>query len=440
MAPTQGVAARAAHRAAADLPQISLDDLLQLLEAGVTPMRARMLVTERGVDFRLNDDAEQKLREAGANDELLLQIAKSYRPPAVPTAKNPASAAPTAPPAFQAHFEEGRRDLEQAGDLRRQLPRATAEQRPDMERRIVALSRSAIEHLKEARQLAPAQDPSRPVLVASLGRAYEWTGQFAEAAGAFEEAAKLRPEPNYILAWGTALARMGRIGDAGAVCDRIAANDAGTSSACWNNVGIVLYNTFRVAEALPAFRRATALEPNNAVAWYLLGASLAGTMEFTRSGTKMYAYEREGAEQAYGRYLALDPNGRFSQQARPAVAALQALRAGIETSVDQGPPTLRGREQKAWAQASATQLRLIDKPAPIYPPLARQGRVQGDVQLDIVVGKDGSVIELEAKSGNPLLFAAALDAVRKWRYEPFVVRNQPTEVATTVVVKFTLQQ
>jgi protein TonB len=61
-------------------------------------------------------------------------------------------------------------------------------------------------------------------------------------------------------------------------------------------------------------------------------------------------------------------------------------------------------------------------------------------RVDIVVGKDGSVIELEAKSGNPLLFAAALDAVRKWRYEPFVVRKQAAEAATTVVVKFTLQQ
>jgi TonB family protein len=442
------VAALASAAAPADesAPPISFDDLMQLLDAGVTPMRAKMLVSERGVDFRLNEDVEKRLRGVGATDELLLQIAKSYRatapPPAPPPAKSPAKTAapPPGPPAFQAPFEEGRRELELAGALRRQLTSATPESQPELEQRIGALARSAIGHLKEARQLVPAQDANRPAIAAHLGRAYEWAGQDGDAAAAFEEAATLRAEPNYILAWGTALARTGKIREAGAACDRVATMDAGTASACWNNVGIVLYNGFRVAEALPAFRRATSLEPNNAVAWYLLAASLAGTLEFTRSGTKMFAYEREAAEAAFARYLAADPNGRFAEAARAAVAALQALRGGIETHVDQGPPTLRGREPPGRMRVTASQMRLLERPAPPYPPLARQGRVQGEVVMDIAVGKDGSVVELEAKSGNPLLYGAALDAVRKWRYEPYVVRRQPAEVATTVVVKFTLQQ
>lgn len=63
---------------------LTLDDVLKLLDAGVRPVRVKAAVTERGVGFLLNDAVEKDLRDAGATDDLILQIAKSYRPGSAP--------------------------------------------------------------------------------------------------------------------------------------------------------------------------------------------------------------------------------------------------------------------------------------------------------------------------------------------------------------------
>jgi protein TonB len=77
---------------------------------------------------------------------------------------------------------------------------------------------------------------------------------------------------------------------------------------------------------------------------------------------------------------------------------------------------------------------------PIYPPLARQSRVEGSVVLHAVINKDGEVSELQVLSGHPLLVKAALDAVRQWRYSPTLLSGQAVEVETTITVTFVLAQ
>ena len=63
---------------------------------------------------------------------------------------------------------------------------------------------------------------------------------------------------------------------------------------------------------------------------------------------------------------------------------------------------------------------LIYEVQPIYPPLARQARVQGTVVLQAVIDKDGSIKDLTVTSGHPMLIQAALDAVKQWRYKPYL--------------------
>ncbi len=75
---------------------------------------------------------------------------------------------------------------------------------------------------------------------------------------------------------------------------------------------------------------------------------------------------------------------------------------------------------------------------PIYPPLARQSRIEGSVVLHAVINKDGEVSELQVLSGHPLLVKAALDAVRQWRYSPTLLSGQAVEVETTITVTFVL--
>jgi periplasmic protein TonB len=81
---------------------------------------------------------------------------------------------------------------------------------------------------------------------------------------------------------------------------------------------------------------------------------------------------------------------------------------------------------------------VIKRVNPVYPPLARTARVQGSVLLAAVIGKDGTIQNLHVVSGHPLLTQAALDAVRQWRYKPYILNGEPVEVDTQVTVNFTL--
>jgi periplasmic protein TonB len=84
--------------------------------------------------------------------------------------------------------------------------------------------------------------------------------------------------------------------------------------------------------------------------------------------------------------------------------------------------------------------KLLKKVVPVYPPLARQARVSGTVQLIGVIAKDGTIQQLQVASGHPLLVKAALDAVRQWIYRPTLLNGQAVEVIAPIDVIFTLSQ
>jgi len=78
------------------------------------------------------------------------------------------------------------------------------------------------------------------------------------------------------------------------------------------------------------------------------------------------------------------------------------------------------------------------RPAPIYPAIARAARVEGTVVLQAVISKAGTIENLRVASGPAMLQQAALDAVKQWRYRPYLLNGQPVEVETTINVVFTL--
>jgi protein TonB len=81
---------------------------------------------------------------------------------------------------------------------------------------------------------------------------------------------------------------------------------------------------------------------------------------------------------------------------------------------------------------------LLQKVQPVYPPIAKAARVQGTVVLQAKISKTGSIEDLHVVSGPAMLQQAALDAVKSWRYRPYLLNNEPVEVETTVNVIFTL--
>ena len=86
------------------------------------------------------------------------------------------------------------------------------------------------------------------------------------------------------------------------------------------------------------------------------------------------------------------------------------------------------------------QSKLISGPRPVYPPLAREARIEGTVRLEAVISRDGTILNLRAVSGHPLLIPAALAAVRQWVFRPTSLNGDPVEVATEIEVHFTLQK
>jgi periplasmic protein TonB len=81
---------------------------------------------------------------------------------------------------------------------------------------------------------------------------------------------------------------------------------------------------------------------------------------------------------------------------------------------------------------------LIHRVQPQYPPLAIQTHTQGSVVLSAVISRTGTIENLQVISGHPMLVKAAIDAVRQWRYRPYVLNGDPVEVDTQVTVNFTL--
>jgi len=82
---------------------------------------------------------------------------------------------------------------------------------------------------------------------------------------------------------------------------------------------------------------------------------------------------------------------------------------------------------------------LIYRIEPTYPPLARQARIQGVVVLTAIIDKDGNIQNLQVVSGHPMLAPAAIEAVKQWRYKPFLLSGHPVEVETAVTVTFQLR-
>ena len=94
--------------------------------------------------------------------------------------------------------------------------------------------------------------------------------------------------------------------------------------------------------------------------------------------------------------------------------------------------------QRVRVSQGVSQGLLIRKVTPNYPPLARQARIQGQVVLQAEISKEGTIQNLQRISGHPMLAPAAIEAVKQWRYKPYLLNGEPVAVETQVVVNFSL--
>ena len=114
---------------------------------------------------------------------------------------------------------------------------------------------------------------------------------------------------------------------------------------------------------------------------------------------------------------------------------------GVIGSVLSSTPTVAPKiatPQRVRVSSGVSQGLIIRRVQPSYPPLARQARIQGTVVLQAQISKDGNIENLQLISGHPMLAPAAIEAVKQWKYKPYLLNGEPVEVETQVQVNFTL--
>jgi protein TonB len=97
------------------------------------------------------------------------------------------------------------------------------------------------------------------------------------------------------------------------------------------------------------------------------------------------------------------------------------------------PASARPLQVSHWAEGN-----LIYRVQPNYPPLARQARIQGTVELRAIISKMGTIENLTVVSGHAMLVSSAVEAVKQWRYRPYLLNGEPIEVETEITVNFIL--
>lgn len=124
--------------------------------------------------------------------------------------------------------------------------------------------------------------------------------------------------------------------------------------------------------------------------------------------------------------------GKLSEAVASEIAALRRLLDAREAAA----PALPREPVRVQEADAPKQIKNVD---PVYPDIARAGLVEGVVILEVVIDEKGNVKDVKVIRSKPLLDQAAIDAVKQWKYEPFVVDGKPVPFAMSVTVTFSLK-
>ncbi|HYA97096.1 MAG TPA: tetratricopeptide repeat protein [Methylomirabilota bacterium] len=249
------------------------------------------------------------------------------------------------------HFNAGRGYLDQETAAKTELTAKMRERVPDdqkdahqqavdaLKQKVADLSNQAVGEFQQASKLAGEKDSNQHIFWASMGTAYDLAGRDDDAINAYKQAIAAKgnsPEAaSYYNNMGNVYARSGKVDEAREAYVKSAELNPANAANAWRNFGITLYNAGRLKEAVEPLKKATELDPKSAQAWYLLGASLVGSIDSTKdckvTADKMDCKIPEGTVAAYEKAVELDPNGPYGAQAKMGLEGLQAMSSGIST-------------------------------------------------------------------------------------------------------------
>jgi tetratricopeptide (TPR) repeat protein len=264
-------------------------------------------------------------------------------------------------------FANGNRAMQDAQAIRQQLQTASNDQRPALLSKMKADYQTAITEYEQALEETKVrdedglqvigligvirnglvsqqkalemlvQDKDMPVILSNLGLAYSGVEQYPDAITMLQQAAILKPAAGTYMELGTDFAQVGKMPEATATCDKILTVDPAANNmqaGCYKNVAIVLTNKGKLADAIAPLQKATQLNPQDALAWKLLGDALTNTITTKSEAGKMIYVIPAGTVEAYQKYLQLEPNGPYAGQVQAALEGLAKLTKGVSTTTE----------------------------------------------------------------------------------------------------------
>jgi tetratricopeptide (TPR) repeat protein len=262
------------------------------------------------------------------------------------------------------HFANGNQAMQDAQAIRQQLQAAASDQKPVLLAKMKADYQRAITEYEQALEEAKVrdengyqvvgligeirnglisrqkaaemlvQDQDSPVILSNLGIAYSGLGQYEEGITMLQQAAILKPAAGTYMELGTDFAQVGKMPEATAACDKVLTVDPAANNmqaGCYKNIAIVLTNKGKLAGAIAPLEKATQLNPQDALAWKLLGDALTNTITSKPEGGKIVYFIPPGTIEAYQRCLQLEPDGPYAAQVKAALESFAQLTKGTST-------------------------------------------------------------------------------------------------------------
>lgn len=237
------------------------------------------------------------------------------------------------------HFDAGNTALTQAQTLRTQWTKAPSAEKAGIQAQIDPVSATAVSEFQQALAATSETDTNnRASIMIKLGESYEADGKYEDATKNYEQAVALKPDAGVYNNLGNDYAKINKIDEAKAAYAKSVELDPANAKNAYMNSGITLYNTSHFKDAIEPLKKVTDLDPKNAEAWYLLGASLAGTMDSKQEGDKITFTLQPGTLEAYQKAADLDPNGTWGKQAQEGLEQLKALGLGVNTKEKAAKP------------------------------------------------------------------------------------------------------
>lgn len=235
---------------------------------------------------------------------------------------------------------------------------------------------------------AIALDPTRDLLWFKLGDAYRGTKKYREAADAYKKAIGIKPVGAYYNNLGEAYSKLGMTRLAVQAYRNAIEADPSSASQYYSNIGAVLTNVGDLDDANAAYDDAMQSNPQQAIAYYIKGINLLSSSQ-TLQGKPIISNE---AARLLHKYLELQPTGGYAAHSRQ---LLDFLTRDIRTTYTSeiAPPGVQQRQSPTATLSEAADHRpLLRKVQPAYPQLARNARIEGQVILDALIAKDGTVL------------------------------------------------